>query len=63
MEEQGLYLHMIQNYDLEDDNIINYNFKEYYEDNKIKFDYKLRPGKSMTQNAIHLMKLAGIEIV
>jgi len=39
----------------------NYNFREYYEDNKIKFDYKLRKGKSMTQNAVYLMKLAGIE--
>lgn len=40
----------------------NYNFREYYEDNKIKFDYKLRRGKSVTQNAVYLMKLAGIEI-
>ena len=40
----------------------NYNFREYYEDNKIKFDYKLRQGKSTTQNAVYLMKLAGIEI-
>lgn len=38
----------------------NYNFQEYYEDNKIKFDYKLREGRSKTQNAVHLMKLAGI---
>lgn len=44
-----------------DNRIENYNFREYYEDNKIKFDYKLRVGKSETQNAIHLMKLAGIE--
>lgn len=44
-----------------DSRIENYNFREYYEDNKIKFDYKLRVGKSETQNAIHLMKLAGIE--
>lgn len=41
--------------------INNYNFQEYYENNNIKFDYKLREGKSKTQNAIHLMKLAGIE--
>lgn len=41
--------------------IKNYNFQEYYIDNNIKFDYKLREGKSKTQNAIHLMKLAGIE--
>lgn len=39
----------------------NYNFREYYEDNKIKFDYKLRSGKSTTQNAVYLMKLAGID--
>lgn len=41
--------------------IINYNFQEYYKENKINFDYKLRHGKSKTQNAVHLMKLAGIE--
>lgn len=41
--------------------IKNYNFQEYYKDNNIKFDYKLRDGRSKTQNAIHLMKLAGIE--
>jgi len=39
----------------------NYNFREYYEDDKIKFDYKLRKGMSKTQNAVYLMKLAGIE--
>ena len=42
--------------------IVNYNFREYYEENKIKFDYKIRKGRSTTRNAIHLMKLAGIEI-
>ena len=41
--------------------IKNYNFQEYYEGNKIKFDYTLREGRSKTQNAVHLMKLAGIE--
>lgn len=40
--------------------IRNYNFQEYYKDNKIYFDYKLREGRSKTQNAVHLMKLAGI---
>ena len=43
--------------------LINFNFQEYYIDDKIKFDYKLRNGRSMTQNAKYLMKLAGIEIV
>jgi hypothetical protein len=46
----------------ENKNIINYNFREFYKDDKIKFDYILRKGKSETQNAIHLMKLAGIDI-
>lgn len=40
----------------------NYNFQEYYENGKIKFDYKLRLGRSTTTNAIHLMKLAGIQL-
>lgn len=49
--------------ELEDKNqkIKNYNFQEYYKDNQIYFDYKLRPGVSTTRNAIYLMKLAGIE--
>ena len=54
--------HDLELCDLESETIKNYNFREFYEDNKIKFDYVLRKGKSTTQNAIHLMKLAGIEI-
>lgn len=56
--------HDLELCDLEKENkeIVNYNFREFYENNKIKFDYILRKGKSETQNAIHLMKLAGIEI-
>lgn len=54
--------HDLELCDLEDETIINYNFREFYENDKIKFDYTLRRGKSTTQNAIHLMKLAGIEI-
>jgi DNA mismatch repair ATPase MutS len=41
--------------------IMNYHFQEYYENNEIHFDYKLRPGVSNTRNAIYLMKMAGIE--
>lgn len=57
--------HDLELCDLENENksIINYNFREFYENNKIKFDYILREGKSETQNAIHLMRLAGIEIL
>lgn len=43
-------------------NIINYNFREYYTDNKLKFDYKLRKGISETRNARYLMRMAGINI-
>jgi hypothetical protein len=46
----------------EDRSIINYNFREFYENNKIKFDYILRKGKSETQNSIHLMRMAFIYI-
>ena len=42
--------------------LVNYSFREYYENNKINFDYILRYGRSNTQNAKHLMKLAGIDI-
>ena len=41
--------------------VINYHFKEYYEDNTLKFDYKLRKGYSTTQNALYLMRMIGIE--
>lgn len=50
--------------DMEKENtqIRNYHFQEHYIDNNICFDYKLYPGISTTRNALHLMKLAGIEI-
>ena len=57
--------HDLELCDLEqkNDKIVNYNFREYYEDGKIHFDYKLRLGPSTTRNALHLMKLAGIEVL
>jgi DNA mismatch repair ATPase MutS len=50
--------------DLEKENkeIKNYHFREYYKNNQIYFDYKLRKGISTTRNALYLMKLAGIDI-
>lgn len=56
--------HDLELCDLEKENpeIINYNFREFYENDKIKFDYLLRSGKSKTRNAVHLMRLAGIDI-
>lgn len=41
--------------------IRNFNFQEYYVNDEIKFDYKLREGVSKTRNAIYLMRLAGIK--
>lgn len=41
--------------------IKNYHFKEYYKDNKIYFDYKLKSGVSTTRNAMYLIKMMGIE--
>ena len=38
----------------------NYHFLEHYEEDKIKFDYKIHDGISQTRNAIYLLKLAGI---
>ncbi len=43
-------------------NFKNYHFREYYKDNKIYFDYKLRPGISTTRNALYLIKMIGIEL-
>lgn len=40
----------------------NYHFEEYYENNKLKFDYKIRRGVSTTSNAMYLIKMVGIEI-
>lgn len=67
VKEGGIGLvstHDLELCDLENENrsIINYNFREFYENDKIKFDYILRKGKSKTRNAIHLMRLAGIAI-
>ena len=46
----------------ENPRIKNYHFQEYYKNNKICFDYILRPGVSTTRNATYLMRMAGIEI-
>ena len=43
-----------------DKNISNYYFEEYYEDNRIKFDYKIKEGKCKTTNAKYLMKQLNI---
>lgn len=42
--------------DIEAHKIKNYYFEEYYENNQIKFDYKIKEGKCKTTNARFLMK-------
>lgn len=56
--------HDLELCDLQESNkkVTNYHFREHYENNEIKFDYKLRSGKSTTRNAVYLMRMAGIDI-
>ncbi|GKS22343.1 hypothetical protein SASK060_21620 [Staphylococcus argenteus] len=35
----------------------NYHFNEVIENNKIHFDYKIKPGKANTRNAIELLRI------
>lgn len=49
--------------DLENDlstNLKNYHFTEYYKEDRILFDYKLRDGRCTTTNAQYLLRMAGI---
>lgn len=66
---KGDTLGLVSTHDLEicdmeknNDFVSNYYFKEYYKNNKIMFDYKIRQGVSKTRNAKYLMKMAGIDI-
>lgn len=55
--------HDLELCDLESDEQIdaeNYHFSEYYEQNQIRFDYKIRQGRSQTANARYLLQMAGI---
>ena len=40
--------------------IKNYHFNEFYENDEIYFDYKIKEGISQTRNAKYLLKIAGI---
>ena len=44
----------------ENPNISNAHFEEHYEGDEIKFDFKLRKGRTHTTNAKYLLRLAGI---
>ena len=44
----------------ENTHISNAHFEEYYENDEIKFDFKLRKGRTHTTNAKYLLRMAGI---
>lgn len=49
--------------DLENDpdiDAVNYHFTEYYRENRIFFDYRLKNGRCTTTNARYLLRMAGI---
>lgn len=39
---------------------LNYHFEEYYKNDKIYFDYKIKEGKCKTKNAVHILRMAGL---
>jgi DNA mismatch repair ATPase MutS len=39
---------------------VNYHFEEYYEDDRLMFDYRMRDGRCTTTNAKAILKMAGI---
>ncbi|MBQ9935723.1 MAG: DNA mismatch repair protein MutS [Lachnospiraceae bacterium] len=42
--------------------VSNYHFEEYYEDDQLKFDYKIKDGRCTTTNARAILKMAGFDI-
>lgn len=40
----------------------NYHFEEYYEENQLRFDYKIKSGRCTTTNAREILRLAGFDI-
>ena len=40
--------------------VSNYHFEEHYEDNELKFDYKIKEGRCTTRNAKALLSMAGL---
>lgn len=42
--------------------VVNYHFRDRVEDNRMVFDYVLRPGPSPTTNALRIMRLQGLPV-
>lgn len=40
--------------------LTNYHFDEYFEDDQLKFEYRIKDGRCKTTNALHILKMAGI---
>ena len=40
----------------------NYHFEEYYENDELKFDYKIRDGRCTTTNALAILRMAGFDV-
>ena len=60
-DNKSLFIITTHDFELCDaNNILNYHFNEEYNDDKISFDYKIKPGKCETKNAIYLLKMADI---
>jgi hypothetical protein len=68
--QRGNTLGVISTHDLELCNLAresgsrfeNYHFREFYEDDEIRFDYRLRAGPSKTRNALFLIRQVGIPV-
>lgn len=40
--------------------VMNYHFEEYYENDQLLFDYKIKEGRCTTRNAMAILKMAGL---
>jgi DNA mismatch repair ATPase MutS len=40
---------------------VNYHFEEYYENDRLKFDYKKKAGRCTTTNAMFILHMAGLD--
>ena len=40
--------------------ICNYHFDEYFEEEQLKFEYRIKEGRCTTTNALHILRMAGI---
>ena len=41
---------------------VNFHFEEYYNDNELKFDYKIKDGRCVTTNARAILRMAGFDV-